>query len=257
MIFIQKFKGYLICTDIDGTLVNSDGELTENNLKAIRAFQQGGGLFTVSTGRTSDYVRRFPFVPNAPVISVNGTVIFDLPSGKAIREFPLVCYYHDVIEYISRHYSGVIKNYEAYTYGDSECIDGSPVSAIIEMFKEVKIYKFLFRFFTPEDAITMNRDLDDKFGKRFSFDRSWPLGVEMHIAGSGKGNCVRLLKEELCEGIHTAVAIGDYENDISMIKVADIGFATGNAPESVKKYADKIAPSNDEDAISYVINSLG
>lgn len=253
---MQNFKGYLICTDIDGTLVNSKGELSENNLKAIRAFQQGGGLFTVSTGRMPEYVLNFPFVPNAPVISVNGTVIFDLPSGMVIREFPLDCFYEDVIEYINSNYSNVIKNYEVYTSGASVCIEDQPVSAIIELYKEIKVYKFLFRFHNSENAVKMNRSLDEKFGERFLFDRSWPLGVEMHITGSGKGNCVKLLKEEYCSGIHTAIAIGDYENDITMIKFADIGYATDNAPESVKKHADKIAPSNDDDAISYVIKSL-
>lgn len=253
---VQKFKGYLICTDIDGTLVNSKGEISANNLAAIREFQHGGGLFTVSTGRMPEYVLNFPFIPNAPVISINGTVIYDIDNRKVIREFPLESYYDDVIEYINRNYSGVIKNYEVYTTGTSVCVDDRTVESIIEYFGASKVYKFLFRFFHAEDAVAMNRDLDEKFGDRFLFDRSWPFGVEMHIKGSGKGNCVKLLKEEMCADIHTAIAIGDYENDITMIKVADIGFATENAPDSVKKHADRIAPSNDDDAICYVINSL-
>ncbi|NLX92436.1 MAG: HAD hydrolase family protein, partial [Clostridiales bacterium] len=73
---MQRYKGYLICTDIDGTLVNSKGVISENNINAIKDFQQRGGLFTVSTGRMPEYVLNFPFVPNAPVISVNGTVIY-------------------------------------------------------------------------------------------------------------------------------------------------------------------------------------
>ncbi len=253
---MQKYKGYLICTDIDGTLVNSNGEISEKNLGAIKRFQQEGGLFTVATGRVADYVLKFPFVPNAPVIGVNGTVILDLDSNEVIRDFPLSCGYDDVVEYIDKNYSGMIRNYEVYTPGDSICIEDRPVAAIVEMFKSSKVYKFLFRFFNPEDAVAMNRDLDEKFGDWFLFDRSWPLGVEMHIKNSGKGHCVKLLKEEMCPGIHTAIAIGDFENDITMIQFADIGFATGNAPDSVKKHADRIAPSNDHDAISYVINSI-
>ena len=253
---MQKFKGYLICTDIDGTLVNSKGELSQNNLEAIEAFQRGGGLFTVSTGRMPEHVLNFPFLPNAPVISVNGTVIYDIDNRKVIREFPLDCYYDDVIEYISSRYADKMRNYEVYTPGDWVCVEDRPAGAITKQYKQSKVYKILFRFFNAEDAITMNRDLDEKFGDRFLFDRSWPLGVEMHIQGSGKGSCVKILKEEMCPGIHTAVAIGDFENDITMLKVADIGFATENAPDSVKKHADRIAPSNDDDAISYVINAL-
>jgi Cof subfamily protein (haloacid dehalogenase superfamily) len=253
---VQKFKGYLICTDIDGTLVNSKGELSANNLAAIKEFQLGGGLFTVSTGRMPEYVLNFPFLPNAPVISVNGTVIYDIDNRKVIREFPLDCYYDDVIVYIGSRYADVIRNYEVYTHGDWTCVEDRPLASITEHFREQKVYKILFRFFNAEDAVAMNRDLDEKFGDRFLFDRSWLLGVEMHIKNSGKGHCVKLLKEEMCSDIHTAIAIGDFENDITMLKVADIGFATQNAPDNVKQAADRIAPSNDDDAICYVINTL-
>lgn len=253
---MQKYKGYLICTDIDGTLVNSKGEISENNIKAIKEFQEHGGLFTVSTGRMPEHVLGFPFVPNAPVISVNGTVIYDVNTRKTIREFPLDCSYDDVIGYIDSNYSHCIKGYEVYTPGDWERFDGLSVSVITEKFKSSKVYKLLFLFFDAKDAVTMNRDLDEKFGDRFAFNRSGSIGLEMHKKDTGKGNGVKLLKEEMCPGVHTAVAIGDYENDISMLEFADIGFAVENAPDNVKQVADRIAPSNDNDAISYVINSL-
>lgn len=253
---MQKYKGYLICTDIDGTLVNSKGVISDNNIKAIKEFQERGGLFTVSTGRMPEHVLKFPFVPNAPVISVNGTVIYDFSNRKIMREFPMDCSYDDVIAYIDSNYSHCIKGCEVYTPGDWERFDGRPVSVITEKFKSSKVYKLLFLFFDAKDAVTMNRDLDEKFGDRFAFNRSGSIGLEMHKQDTGKGNGVKLLKEEMCPGVHTAVAIGDYENDITMLEFADIGFAVENAPDNVKQVADRIAPSNDNDAISYVINSL-
>lgn len=253
---MQKYKGYLICTDIDGTLVNSKGVISENNIKAIKEFQRRGGLFTVSTGRMPEHVFNFPFVPNAPVISVNGTVIYDIDTREVIREFPLDCYYDDVLAYIDNNYSDKIQNYEVYTHGDWVCIEDQPARAITRLFESSKVYKLLFRFHHAEEAAAMSRDLNEKFRDRFLFDRSWPFGLEMHIKESGKGHCVKILKEEMCPGIHTAVAIGDFENDITMLAFADIAFAVENAPDHVKQVADRIAPSNDDDAISYVINAL-
>ena len=253
---MQPYKGYLICTDIDGTLVNSQGVISENNIKAIKEFQQGGGLFTVSTGRMPEHVLGFPFIPNAPVISVNGTVIYDFENRTIIREFPMDCCYEDVLAYIDSTYANSIKGFEVYTPGEWEHFDAESVSVITKRFKTSKVYKLLFLFFDANDAVTMNRDLNEKFGDRFNFNRSGGVGLEMHKIGTGKGSGVKLLKEEMCPGIHTAVAIGDYENDITMREVADIGFAVGNAPDTVKRVADRIAPSNDEDAISYVINFL-
>lgn len=253
---MQKYKGYLICTDIDGTLVNSKGEISENNIKAIKEFQEHGGLFTVSTGRMPEHVFNFPFVPNAPVISVNGTMIYDVNTRKTIREFPLDCYYDDVLAYIDSSYGDKINSYEVYTHGDWVCIENQSAQAITQLFESSKVYKLLFRFYKADDAAAMSRDLNEKFHDRFLFDRSWPFGLEMHIKESGKGHCVRILKEEMCPGIHTAVAIGDFENDITMLELADIAYAVENAPDNVKKVADRIAPSNDNDAICYVINAL-
>lgn len=256
MSIIQKYSGYLICTDIDGTLTDSKGELPENNLKAIRYFQQNGGLFTVSTGRLQDFVMGLPFVPNAPVIVVNGTVIYDMESGQILHDFPMDCYYEDAIAYIEENHFEYLLNYEAYCLEKYVPCEKQTAKESVAQLAGCLPYKFLFRFYSPERAAAMAEDLNSRFGSRFSFDRSWPQGVEMHIKGSGKGDCVRLLKEKYCPGIHTVIAVGDFENDISMIKAADIGYATANAPDHVKKVAGRIAPSNDEDAIAYIIEAI-
>ena len=47
-----KFDGWLIATDLDGTLINRDGAIPQRNLDAIRTFQDEGGLFTIATGRS-------------------------------------------------------------------------------------------------------------------------------------------------------------------------------------------------------------
>ncbi len=252
----MNYKGYLICTDIDGTLVNSDGVITEKNVSAIREFQQNGGLFTVSTGRLPGYMSGLPFVPNAPVVAVNGTVIYDMKTEKLLSDFLVDCEYFDILEYIFKNYQDKVRNSEAYKLDNNILCESLEPEAVRKRFGSEKIYKLLIRLSTPESALALKNDLNEKFGGRFTFDRSWPLGVEMHVRGSGKGVCVKLLKEKFCPDIHTLITVGDYENDISMIEAADIGFATENALDSVKKAADKIAPSNNDDAISFVINSI-
>ena len=46
-----KFDGILICTDLDGTLINSSEKVSKENLDAIEYFKANGGLFTFVTGR--------------------------------------------------------------------------------------------------------------------------------------------------------------------------------------------------------------
>ena len=52
------------------------------------------------------------------------------------------------------------------------------------------------------------------------------------------------------------IAFGDQMNDIPMIKYAGMGVAMKNAPDDVKKYADLIAPANDESGVAYVLEKL-
>ena len=48
---MKKFDGILFCTDLDGTLLESDHKISKENIEAIRYFQSEGGLFTFLTGR--------------------------------------------------------------------------------------------------------------------------------------------------------------------------------------------------------------
>ena len=253
---IGKYSGYLICTDIDGTLVDSKGEISPKNLAAIEDFQANGGLFTVSTGRLPDYVRKFAFRPNAPVIAVNGTLIADPVTGRRLREFPLACGYGDVLAYIESRYGPSLVNAESFLAGDTViCEEPSAAQMNVEL-SQLPAYKILFRINSADTAAAMAADLNRRFAGRYVFDRSWQYGVEMHTDGSGKGPCALLLKEKYCAGVRTLIAVGDYENDISMLRAADIGYATGNAPAHVKSAADALAPSNDKDAISFVIGQI-
>ena len=89
--------------------------------------------------------------------------------------------------------------------------------------------------------------------------RAGPAGLEGRPKNAGKGNAVAKLAWLLGgrEKIHTVIAVGDYENDISMIKYADIGYATANAAENVKAAADRVTVSNRDGAIAAIIKDLG
>ena len=71
---MTNFNGILICTDLDGTLLRSDRQISDENKKAIEYFKSHGGYFTFVTGRmpffVDDIVERVN--PNAPIGCVNG-----------------------------------------------------------------------------------------------------------------------------------------------------------------------------------------
>ena len=81
------------------------------------------------------------------------------------------------------------------------------------------------------------------------------IEVTILPATGNKGGGVKALREYL-GNITKVVCIGDYENDISMVKYADIGYAVSNAIDELKDCADRITVSNNESAIAKIISEL-
>jgi len=256
-----KFDGYLILSDFDGTLTYN-GEISRENKEAIKYFQENGGVFTIATGRRPEHFLSYKdiFVVNAPIVSLNGTLIYDLEQGKIICEYPLENNYFVPIEYAALKYQEISR---IYAYSITDAIIWSRDSADdIKMLKNPngpKYYKIIFVFDDEKEVKIVENDLIETFGHQFNFDRSWNKGIEMHIKGSGKGECIEIIKKYLITKnikIHKTIGVGDYENDISLIQMSDIGYATENAIQELKDVADRIAPSSKENAIAYIIHDL-
>lgn len=261
---MDKFKGYLICTDCDGTLTDSEGKLSKENTDAIKYFQEEGGLFTLATGRFPSHVKLFEdsLCINAPIVSLNGTALYDVHEEKLINKWTMKkadCY--ELFSYINAYWQSIWEywfNYNVHESVGYKPMEHSPEDKSLEgLFETIpeEIYKIVI--VQPEDVTPIiQKDLKEKFGNKFRFDTSWPNGLEIQDINSGKGIAVKYMKEHMNEEIHTTIGIGDYENDISLLKYADIGYAVDNALEVVKKNADRITVSNNKNAIKAIIEEL-
>ena len=105
-----KFDGWLICSDFDGT-VYVDREISDENCRAIRYFQEQGGRFTFASGRFifmfDEFVDRIR--PNAPVAGLNGSIIGDPCGGRlyysgGVERDPAIKFAFECLE----RYSGVV-----------------------------------------------------------------------------------------------------------------------------------------------------
>lgn len=85
---MKIFDGYLLVSDMDGTLLNSKGKLSEENKKAIEYFVDNGGHFTLATGRMMPSIKRHihKMKVTLPVIMYNGTKVYDFNEEKIIWE---------------------------------------------------------------------------------------------------------------------------------------------------------------------------
>ena len=105
-----------------------------------------------------------------------------------------------------------------------------------------------------EKTLKAQKILENSEYEGYIFVRSWEVSLEILMKESGKGYALSRVKEK--EHCHTAIAVGDYENDIQMIKMADVGYAVGNASPATKAVADIITVPAQEGALAYIIESL-
>lgn len=254
-----RFDGYLFLTDMDNTFTMKGGEeISQANCQAVRYFQSEGGRFSVATGRSPEFIQQYGdfFIPNAPLITLNGAMICT-PDGKIpLKEFFIDERILDVLAFLLPlpymecvYFGNGITQYNRMMEGTLE--------EKLEYYANLPKpwYKIVTR--QPEEyARPLMAELERKFGHLYEFDRSYAKGIEIHAKGSGKGACMEWVAAHSDEPIRVTVAAGDYENDISMIRKATVGYAVANAIDSVKQAADRITASNNEDAIARIIEEL-
>ncbi len=253
----KRYDGILLITDLDGTMMRSDGTVSAENCEAIARFQQNGGTFSVATGRLPTHFAQFTdsFVPHAPVITFNGAGIYDLSKNKMIcsRRIPvsLAELLHGA-EPFAETIDSVILNAE----NRREYLPWVQAQENLpELNREVWL-KMIFVFRDGDAAVRAQQALRcSALGELCDFSRSWCVGVEILDKRATKGCAVRALRAMLPQ-ISRVVCIGDYENDLSMLKEADLGVAVGNALEIVKQAADRVTVTNNENAIAALIDSL-
>lgn len=248
---MENYNGYLICSDLDETLTHR-GRLIEKNTASIKKYIENGGLFTLSTGRTPAYLfetyGRENLCINTYLICLNGTVICDPDSEDIIWERSCPKKALAELEPISADFGGVLNmNYYCFesSYAHySEIPNGSNIN------------KTVIAFDTPENCHRLRQRLETEYRGIFSFNKSWDTGLEILPRGAGKGACIREIKTLLGDKAKTVIAVGDNENDLTMIREADIGYAVGNAIPELKSAADRITVSCPDGAISHIIEDI-
>ncbi len=242
----MNYGRILFVTDLDATLTCGE-TLSAENENAIKRFVEKGGMFTLATGRTLSYIKekfKGRLEPNAPVTTLNGTIITDCTDGSILWKKPLENE-KEIISFIKENIKP--EKVEVCTLNKRESAENISI-------ENERVYKIVSVCENRCKAQEMMRLMNCRFGENCFTMRSWETGVETIHKKAGKGECIRRVKE-IC-GADICIAIGDYENDIDMIKRADIGIAVGNAHDSVKAAADIVTADAKDNAVAYVLENI-
>ncbi len=266
---MKKFEGILICSDLDGTLLKKDKSVSRENLEAIEYFKSEGGYFTFITGRMPYYVTDIynTVKPNAPIGCVNGGAIFDFVSGKYLWTRELERDALELAESVIASVEGIgfqVSTFERVYF----CQDNSAMEHFRAVTKvpniqkhhrdiDIPIAKLLFADDDESKILKAKEILENHpCANEFDFIRSERTLFEILPKGISKGSVLSEMTKVLGIDMQKTIGIGDYNNDIEMLKKARIGIAVANACEEAKKAADYITVSNEEHAIAKTIYDI-
>ncbi len=256
---MPDFSRFLLATDLDGTFFGPHATLLEANLKAVDYFKAHGGHFTTATGRVFPNINRA--IPdcgtlfNAPAITSNGAYIYDFSTATAVHKTELNApALKDLIlrvEEMNPNIGMRVSTETGFLVNESRLIPMIQKELTSPHFvgeispakdwdaENAHWYKVVLRG-TYEELCEIRDQLYPMWRDVFEFSSSSPTLFEMEAKGCTKATGVAyvadLLEKQYGHPI-TTVTVGDQENDLPMLREADISACPQNALDSVKAVA--------------------
>ena len=266
----------LVAFDLDGTLLKNDQTVSPENTAAIAEMTRRGVHFAISTGRT--YGEVHPALQADPniryVIHSDGAVIYDKKedvrhtrcfSGdlqKLVLDTLFACEtwftirYNGVSYYDGERSTEVDYDYNRLTPYSRELVrlcnvpkkDFQSFCYGMEEIEQITV------FFHSDEELEACEKKFLETGK-LACSCSSPKSFEVYHSEAGKGNALLKLADILGVGHDQTIAVGDTTNDVTIIRAAALGLATGNAMQGLKDVADAVICTNEEHAARFVLEN--
>jgi Cof subfamily protein (haloacid dehalogenase superfamily) len=275
----------LIALDMDGTTLNSNKEISEENIKAIKKAQQEGHIVMILSGRPFVLVNKqiSKHGLDLPIGGNNGTELYvggrllertSLTLSQSLKialelEEESVPYkigtnkgtfvhkdwferFDDVLA------SGRVPD-EYFEHKDYKMFTASPKvygQGFFNNYEEVineesAVQKFLALTLDPKQKQRLHRKIEAI--SETCVTSSSPFNLEIMQINGNKGNGLKIMARHLNIPLEDTIVIGDEKNDLPMFRVAGLSIAMGNADEDVKKHTDLVTLTNDEHGVAYAI----
>ncbi|MEQ6378253.1 Cof-type HAD-IIB family hydrolase [Bacillaceae bacterium S4-13-56] len=238
----------LIALDMDGTLVNDEHEVSQENRQAIKRAEDNGIHVILSTGRSLMNARDTAesIGISSYIITLNGGEIYN-SKLELIERTPLSA------EHVLRFWE---MKEEHNIFFWSSTVQGMFNSK--RLFDQpIDSYEWLkFGFDIPDDAVRQVI-LDELVeNKELEVTNSSPTNIEINAAGVNKAAALKKVTNWLEITMDHVMAVGDSINDLAMIREAGFGVAMGNAQEIVKKEADWVTETNNDHGVARAIEKV-
>lgn len=275
----MKYK--MVCIDMDGTLLGRRKKISALNKRVIKEAHDRGVEIVVTTGRLYNNAAYFSQLlgVDSPVIAANGAIVIDQKTNDIIYECAIPkeeCI--RILEILSKY-----KVFFQFNTNDTIYCNNWLTKITTEFYMTKQVYfehlnikyenaqnkKEWEKIFHKENnnmaksiviaplksTMLKVRDEINKLPNIVSF-ASGSHSLEINYKNVSKGKAVKALIDKYGISVDELICIGDNENDISMIELAGLGVAMGNAIPEVKRIADYITDTNRKNGVAKVINKF-
>lgn len=259
----------LIVMDMDGTLLNPEQRISAGNMAALKEAREQGIRLAICSGRLAGDISHFVIkeLADCAVLSLNGAYCMRRPmedvfanhtfAKETLKEcveilseagIPFGCFAQNRLVLFTEN-----TKMEMWYSGSNSPLAPQVLYGAegIERIGSANVNKLLC--YSP-DRSRLRAAYERLSGVQgLEITSSWEQNYELMPCGIGKGNAVRELARYLGLEASQVMAIGDYDNDASMIAYAGLGVAMGNATKTLLEKADFVTKTNAEDGVAYAV----
>ncbi len=257
----------LVATDLDGTIVRTDGVVSERTVKAFARVERAGSVLVLVSGRPPRWMGTIAaaVAHRGVAICANGAITYDLHTEQVIDTNPIsASALKQAVEVLGaalpglgfavEHGDGIVysENYEL-AHWDAETpqrpvdmpeLVSRPAAKLLARHPELDADSLLAEAASLVGDVVLPTHSN---GRRL---------IEMSALGVSKASTLASLCESQNIAADDVIAFGDMPNDLPMLKWAGRGYAVANAHPSVLAAVDHKIASNDEDGVARTIEEL-
>lgn len=261
---------YLVAVDMDGTLLHNDKSISDYTINVLRKIVEKGILLVPASGRPLNGMKA-AVLNNVKgikyAICSNGAMLMDVQKEKSINEtgiptekalkalayleqFPVAVYVHtDKGTFRAEGWekTGFSEKYPYIRFSEGN------VKNLGEFLRTSGVNVMKMGAFVLTDELAPKLLEKGSPIPGIAFLRTGDGIIELNSTNASKGNALCILCEKLGIQLENVLAIGDNENDISMLQAAGISAAMGNAEDDVKQAAKFVAGNNEEDGAAHFL----
>ncbi|WP_267414313.1 Cof-type HAD-IIB family hydrolase [Sphingomonas sp. GC_Shp_4] len=256
----------LVVSDVDGTLVDKQKQLTPATIEAVKRLEAAGIGFTVISARPRSGVQ-----PIADALEIDG-VIAAFNGGIIFKRDGTVTEHHTIDEAAVRGILALAEGaaVDTWLFADDQWFASTDQGAHVGSERKAanqepvvdiaaanlaQIDKITFVSDEPQVLIDLKAKIAG-FNDQATIAQSQTYYLDVTAPLANKGDGIVSLAKTLGQPMEAIAAIGDQFNDVPMLEKAGFAVVMGNAPDGVKAYADEVTTANDADGVAHAIHTF-